>query len=248
MAMDATALYRWAKAAGSVYQEELASPPVGPAGGGLGTGPQRLPGDDRAQRGAAAGLLETDRPDRSPSGRHRRSCPADGKARMRADEAASVATRARQGPQPDSRPAAPPLGTPKPSRRACPSVTRCSAGRDPAALRLLRLVGRSCGRCSTGWSTPRSGCAPMGRASARPRWSRRWPPGGRADSRSPISRRCRRAFLHSDRVVRLVNRDNTGRAPGQWSTVAHRRLEDRVLGSSRRICNSGRRRRSTLPR
>ncbi len=38
------------------------------------------------------------------------------------------------------------------------------------------------------------------------------------------------AFLGSDRVVRLVNRDSTGRAAGQWSTVAHRRREDRVLG------------------
>ncbi len=37
------------------------------------------------------------------------------------------------------------------------------------------------------------------------------------------------AFLASDRVVRLINRDSTGRAPSWWSTVAHRRLEDRVL-------------------
>jgi hypothetical protein len=36
-------------------------------------------------------------------------------------------------------------------------------------------------------------------------------------------------FLHTDRVVRLVNPDPSGRAPGQWSTVEHRRLEDRVL-------------------
>jgi hypothetical protein len=38
-----------------------------------------------------------------------------------------------------------------------------------------------------------------------------------------------RAFLRSDRVIRLVNADPTGRTPSLWSTVAHRRLEDRVL-------------------
>ena len=38
-----------------------------------------------------------------------------------------------------------------------------------------------------------------------------------------------RVFLDSDRVVRLVNHDSSGRAPSQWSTVKHRRLEDRVL-------------------
>jgi hypothetical protein len=38
-----------------------------------------------------------------------------------------------------------------------------------------------------------------------------------------------RGFLDSDLVVRLINRDRSGRAPGQWSTVAHRRLEDRLL-------------------
>jgi hypothetical protein len=38
-------------------------------------------------------------------------------------------------------------------------------------------------------------------------------------------------FLRSDRVVRLVNPDATGRAAGQWSTVAHRRVEDRLLAN-----------------
>jgi hypothetical protein len=36
-------------------------------------------------------------------------------------------------------------------------------------------------------------------------------------------------FLHTDRVVRLINPDSSGRAPGRWSTSEHRRLEDRVL-------------------
>ncbi len=56
------------------------------------------------------------------------------------------------------------------------------------------------------------------------------------------------AFLASDRVVRLVNRDNTGRAPGQWSTVTHRRPRRPRPWLLSAFCNSGRRRRWTLCR
>ena len=72
VALDATVLYRWAKAAGSVYQEAAAPPAVGAAGGGVGSGPQRLSGDDRDHRGAVAGVLQAHRPDRAASRRHRR--------------------------------------------------------------------------------------------------------------------------------------------------------------------------------
>jgi hypothetical protein len=42
-------------------------------------------------------------------------------------------------------------------------------------------------------------------------------------------------FLGSDRVVRLIDRDPSGRTPTRWSTVVHRRLEDRVLASLSRL-------------
>ena len=38
-----------------------------------------------------------------------------------------------------------------------------------------------------------------------------------------------RRFLASDLVVRLVDRDRSGRAEPKWSTVMHRNIEDRVL-------------------
>ena len=86
---------------------------------------------------------------------------------MQADEAASLATRARKDPSLtpahlrgrwDREAAA--VGLP---------VGDALLAAVPLLLRSLRLVGRSCGRCSTGWSTPTPGCARMGRASVRPR-------------------------------------------------------------------------------
>ena len=38
------------------------------------------------------------------------------------------------------------------------------------------------------------------------------------------------AFLHSGCVVRLIDRDPSGRTPPRWSTRVHRDVEDRVLG------------------
>ena len=38
------------------------------------------------------------------------------------------------------------------------------------------------------------------------------------------------AFLHSGCVVRLIDRDPSGRTPPRWSTRVHREVEDRVLG------------------
>ena len=38
-------------------------------------------------------------------------------------------------------------------------------------------------------------------------------------------------FLGSDRVVRLMDRDPSGRTPPRWSTAAHRHVEDGVLAN-----------------
>ncbi|HSS08271.1 MAG TPA: AAA family ATPase [Acidimicrobiales bacterium] len=47
---------------------------------------------------------------------------------------------------------------------------------------------------------------------------------------SPQIQQAAQAFLHSSYVVRLMDSDPSGRTPPRWSTVAHRDIEDRVLG------------------
>ena len=187
VALDATALYRWAKAAGSVYQEELRRRLSDRLG--VGWGPDR--NGCREMTGLSEAQL------RAFSKRT---------AQIEAHLAATGASAG--GPQgPDAGRRGGQRGHPARKDRSLtpehlrgrwdreaaavgPARRRRPAGRrDPARSGCRRLVGRSCGRCSTGWSTPRSGCAPMSRASARPRWSRRWRPGGRADSASATSRR-----------------------------------------------------------
>ena len=123
VAIDATALYRWAKAAGSVYQEELRRRLS--ARLGVGWGPDRngcreMTGLSEAQLRAFSKRTAQIEAHLAATGQ----VPADRKARMQADEAASLATRARKDRSltPNHRAAA---GTAKPSRRACPSVTPC---------------------------------------------------------------------------------------------------------------------------
>ena len=124
VAIDATALYRWAKAAGSVYQEELRRRLS--ARLGVGWGPDRngcreMTGLSEAQLRAfskrtaqiEAHLAATGEVPHGPQGPH---------AGRRGGQPGHPGP---QGPQPDPRPAARPLGRAKPSRWACPSVTRC---------------------------------------------------------------------------------------------------------------------------
>ena len=205
-----------------------APPPVRAAGGGLGAGPQRLPGDDRAQRGAAAGVLEADGPDRSPLGRHRWGAGGP-QGRMQADEAASLATRARKDRSLTPEHVCGTAGTAKPRAVGLPigdallaavdrpRVLRTPIGRAEVRALFDRLVDPEVGLCA---HESRFGEAQVIEAVAA------WGAG-----RLTVSdiETLSRAFLDSDRVVRLVNRDSSGRAPSQWSTVAHRRLEDRVL-------------------
>ena len=226
VAIDATALYRWAKAAGSVYQEDLRRRLS--ARLGVGWGPDRngcreMTGLSEAQLRvfskrtaqieahlAATGQVVTDR-----------------KARMQADEAASLATRARKDRSLTpthlrgrwDREAAPvglPVGDALVAAVASPAPAVPIRRAEVRAL-FDGLVDPEAGLCAHG---SRFGEAQVIEALAA--WG-----AGRltvADIETLSG-----AFLGSDRVVRLVNRDNTGRAPGQWSTVAHRRLEDRVI-------------------
>lgn len=70
LSLDATALYKWAKAAGSVYQEELRRR-LSDRLGGLGGGSQWLPRDGRDKRGPVEGLLQAECADRGASRRGR---------------------------------------------------------------------------------------------------------------------------------------------------------------------------------
>jgi conjugative relaxase-like TrwC/TraI family protein len=227
VALDATALYRWAKAAGSVYQEELRrrlSERLGVSWGADRNGCREMLGISEAQlrafskrttqieeRLAAEGMLA-----------------GDAKARMRADEAASVATRPakdrsltpeflRQRWNQEAQEAGLPTGHALLEVMRANPMPRTGIGRAEVRQLFDQLVDPEVGLCA---HDARFGAAQVMEAVAA--WG-----AGRlsvADIEALTNR-----FLHSDRVVRLVNPDSTGRAPGQWSTVGQRRLEDRVL-------------------
>jgi conjugative relaxase-like TrwC/TraI family protein len=95
VALDATALYRWAKAAGSVYQEELRrrlTDQLGVAWGSDRNGCREMTGLTEAQLRAFSKRTVAIEAHLAVTG----GVPADRKARMLADEDASVATRPRK--------------------------------------------------------------------------------------------------------------------------------------------------------
>ena len=71
VAFDGGPLFEWARAAGSVYQNQLQGTLVGRLGVVLGAGPSQHPGTGRVDPGAAAGVLQTQRPDRGGAGSQR---------------------------------------------------------------------------------------------------------------------------------------------------------------------------------
>jgi conjugative relaxase-like TrwC/TraI family protein len=224
--LDGTAMYRWAKAAGSIYQEQLRRSLTEKLGVGWGpdrNGCRELVGISEAQRRAFSKRtvqIETHLAKASEQ-------TADAKARMQADEAASLATRRRKNL--DWTPAVLagrwhqeaatvdlPLG-----EALTRHVQAAVAGGDraPRTLKELfaRLVDPEIGVCDHdsrfGEAQVIEHVAAMGAGA----WS--------AADVQVIARR----FLDSDLVVRLVDRDRSGRAEPKWSTVIHRRIEDRVL-------------------
>jgi conjugative relaxase-like TrwC/TraI family protein len=95
VALDATELYRWAKAAGSVYQEELRrrlTESLGVAWGPDRNGCREMTGISETQLRTFSKRTLQIEAHLAANG----DIPADRKARMHADEAASVATRARK--------------------------------------------------------------------------------------------------------------------------------------------------------
>jgi conjugative relaxase-like TrwC/TraI family protein len=226
VALDASALYRWAKAAGSVYQEELRcrlSDRLGVSWGPDRNGCREMVGiSDDQLRAFSKRTVQIEE--------HLEACgvvAGNAKARMWADEAASVATRPtkdrsltpdvlRQRWQQEAEEMGLPTGVAL-LHTVRESTMRRAIGRLEVRHLFDRLVDPEVGLCA---HDARFGEAQVMEAVAA--WG-----AGRL-SVVEIEALTNR-FLHSDRVVRLHKQDSSGRAPGQWSTVGHRRLEDRVL-------------------
>jgi conjugative relaxase-like TrwC/TraI family protein len=229
VAIDATGLYRWAKAAGSVYQEQLRrllSQRLGVAWGPDRNGCREMVGISEAQLRAFSKRTAQIEDHLAATG----VVPGDAKARMQADEAASVATRPAKDPHLtperlrgrwEAEAAAVGLPTGEALLEAVRNGAQPSAGiarRDVGEL-FDRFTDPELGLCA---HDSRFGQAQVVEAVAA------WGAGRlRVSDINALTHR----FLHTDRVIRLINPDPSGRAPGQWSTVAHRRLEDRVLDS-----------------
>ena len=228
VALDATELYRWAKAAGSVYQEELRrrlTERLGVSWGPDRNGCREMNGIHEEQlRAFSKRTLQIEAHLAAHGG-----TSTDPKARMHADEAASLATRAHK------------------DRRLTPTNLRhrwdleaTAAGLPTGQALLNALQGHPPSNAVTAaeidglfsrLTDPDIGlCANDSRFSeahvveAVAAWG-----AGRLTA-ADITDLTRR-FLQSKLVVRLFNPDQSGRAPGQWSTVAHRIMEDHVLNN-----------------
>jgi conjugative relaxase-like TrwC/TraI family protein len=226
VALDGAAVYRWAKAAGSVYQEQLRTNLTGALG--VGWGPDRhgcreLAGISEAQRRVFSKRTAQIESHLAQVGEN----SVDAKARMQADEAASLATRRRKNL--DWTPALlagrwadEAAGGDLPTGEELIHQVRAAAvegERPPQSLKevFARLVDHETGVCTHdarfGQAQVIEAVAAMGVGA----WNG-------ADIQVISAR-----FLASDLVVRLVDRDRSGRAEPKWSTVAHRAIEDRVL-------------------
>jgi conjugative relaxase-like TrwC/TraI family protein len=226
VSLDATALYGWAKAAGCVYQEELRrrlSERLGVGWGADRNGCREMVGISESQLRVFSKRTVQIEQHLAASG----VAACDAKARMVADEAASVATRPAKDRnltpgnllarwEEEARAAALPTGDGLlRAVRKNGAPARCLSRVDLRGL-FDRLVDPEVGLCA---HDSRFGEAQVIEAVAA------WGAGrlGESDIEAITWR-----FLQSDRVVRLVNRDSSRLTEGQWSTVEQRRLEDRV--------------------
>ncbi len=228
VAIDGTPTFKWAKAAGSIYQEELRrrlSERLGVAWGPDRNGCREMLGFSEPQLEQFSKRTRQIDEYRAAKG----TAPADPKERMKVDEAASLATRRakdrsmtpeRLRGRWEQEAAEVELAR---GRRLERQVVEAGRGRrsrlsasDLAEL-FDRLVDPEMGLCSR---DSRFGEAKVIEQVAA---------FGAGQLTSEQIQRLTAAFLRSDRVVRLIDRDPSGRTPPRWSTVAHRRMEDRVL-------------------
>jgi hypothetical protein len=227
VAIDGAPLFRWAKAAGSIYQEELRrrlSERLGVGWGPDRNGCRELLGFAEGQLGKFSKRTRQIDEYRAAKG----IAPADPKERMKADEAASLATR-----RPKDRSMTPErlrgrwereaaevgLATGRRLERQAAEAGRGRRGLSASDLAGLfdRLVDSEVGLCAR---DSRFGEAQLIEQVAA---------FGAEQLSSEQIQRLAAAFLRSGRVVRLIDRDRSGRTPPRWSTLAHRRAEDRVL-------------------
>ncbi|MBO0748448.1 MAG: relaxase domain-containing protein, partial [Acidimicrobiaceae bacterium] len=230
VALDGLAMYQWAKATGSIYQEQLRrnlTVMLGVRWGPDRNGCRELVGITETQRRVFSKRTVQIETHLANSNKSTKEENLDPKARMQADEAASLATRRRKNL--DWTPAVlagrwhgEASAVDLPTGEALIRQVRDAASggeRPPRSLKELfaRLVDAEDGVCAHdarfGEAQVIEHVAAMGAGS----WS------------SPDIQAIAQRFLTSDLVVRLVDRDPSGRAEPRWSTVAHRRIEDRVL-------------------
>jgi conjugative relaxase-like TrwC/TraI family protein len=228
VAIDAAGLYRWAKAAGSIYQEELRRRLA--ARLGVGWGPDR--NGTREMLGFTEAQLE--RFSKRTGQIHERLEasgvePRDAKERMWADEAASLATR-----RPKDRSLTPErlrnrwkaeaarVGL-KTGRKLERKLAEAGRGqprqfrRDDVEALFSRLVDPELGLCAEESSFTEAQVVQHIAAF------------GAGQTTSAQIQQAAHLFLQSSPVVRLMDRDASGRTPPRWSTRAHRGAEDRVL-------------------
>ena len=230
VALDAGALYHWAKAAGCIYQEELRgrlSARLQVSWGPDRNGTRELLGFSEEQLGLFS--KRTHQIEEHLAARGIK--PTDPKSRMRADEAASLATR-----RPKDRSLTPELlrerwaaeaaevGLPR-GRALEAHVRQAAAGQwremIPEDLERLmaQLVDPEVGLCAHDSRFSEAQVIEAVAAYCA------------GDLTAAQVQAVARTFLDSDSVIRLMDRDPSGRTPPRYSTVTHRQLEDRVLES-----------------
>jgi conjugative relaxase-like TrwC/TraI family protein len=228
VAIDAAGLYRWAKAAGSVYQEELRRRLSERLGVGWGTdrnGTREMLGFTDAQLEMFSKRADQIHEHLAASG----VVPRDAKERMWADEAASLATRRRKDrsltPERlrnrwEAEAAEVGLNMGRQLERTLADAgrgQRCELGRDDAEALLARLVDPEVGLCAEESRFTEAQVIQHIAAF------------GAGQMTSAQIQRAADWFVHSRFVVRLIDRDPSGRTPPRWSTRAHRDVEDQVL-------------------
>jgi conjugative relaxase-like TrwC/TraI family protein len=235
VALDGSAMYGWAKAAGSIYQEHLRRNLTRQLGVGWGpdrNGCRELVGIGAGQRRMFSKRTSQIEAHLAESGTQ----AADAKARMQADEAASLATRRRKNL--DWTPAvlvgrwhaeAAAVDLPVGEALTC-HVQKAAPGGEPCQPDSLKAVFARL-------LDPESGvCAHDARFGEAQVIEHVAAMGAGAWTSTEIQAIARR-FLASPLVVRLVSRDTSGRAPTQWSTIVQRQIEDRVLDNLAVISN-----------
>jgi conjugative relaxase-like TrwC/TraI family protein len=225
VAFDGNPLHDWAKAAGSVYQAEiqrLLSTELGVEWGPERNGCREMAGFSTEQLRAFSKRTVAIEAELEASGAVYESAAA----RMRADDAASLATRPRKDHS-----LTPTLLAERWETEACALGLDGPKAVEAAVVgRRTQAVGLSADEVVAGLLDPETGlCATEARFSeARVVERICAASSGRLTTDEILALAA--DFLASEHVIRLVPDTNEARRrPPQWSTVAHRRLENTVL-------------------